>query len=239
MPVSALRRTSALDELTRGDCRPASPRVRTLVSPRILSPIARWSSWSPRPYARKPSRRLGAELPHQTAVVVESASRASRKSTVVRKSTRCYMSNARPRRVLPSGKGRIDVEVDWRGRPQRHRTAQSAAKRWSDSGSRWIGAGATAPSALQAFRLPLTVIPPTDRQPAFVLHRRAFRESSVRSSNCSPATSAGSAAWCVVPRARVGRRPEIEPFGELAVTWRGRGELVTVHSLRIGATRGG
>lgn len=71
------------------------------------------------------------------------------------------------------------------------------------------------------------MIPPADRQPAFVLHRRAFRESSVL---VELLTRDFGRVGGVVRGARGsrGRRPEIEPFGELAVTWRGRGELVTV-----------
>lgn len=71
------------------------------------------------------------------------------------------------------------------------------------------------------------MIPATDRQPAFVLHRRAFRESSAV---VELLTRDFGRVGGVVRGARGsrGRRPEIEPFGELAVSWRGRGELVTV-----------
>ena len=71
------------------------------------------------------------------------------------------------------------------------------------------------------------MIPPTDRQPAFVLHRRAFRESSVLVELLS--RDFGRVGGVVRgAKGSRGQRQEIEPFGELAVTWRGRGELVTV-----------
>lgn len=71
------------------------------------------------------------------------------------------------------------------------------------------------------------MIPPVDRQPAFVLHRRAFRESSVL---VEMLTRDFGRVGGVVRGAKGsrGQRQEVEPFGELAVSWRGRGELVTV-----------
>ncbi len=71
------------------------------------------------------------------------------------------------------------------------------------------------------------MISPVDRQPAFVLHRRAFRESSLL---VEMLTRDFGRIGGVVRGAKGsrGQRPEVEPFGELAVTWRGRGELVTV-----------
>ena len=71
------------------------------------------------------------------------------------------------------------------------------------------------------------MISPVDRQPAFVLHRRAFRESSLL---VELLTRDFGRVGGVVRGAKGsrGQRPEVEPFGELAVTWRGRGELVTV-----------
>lgn len=71
------------------------------------------------------------------------------------------------------------------------------------------------------------MLPPAERQPAHVLHRRPFRETSVI---VELLTRDHGLVGGVVRGARgAGRRARpIEPFSEVVVAWRGRGELVTV-----------
>ncbi len=66
-----------------------------------------------------------------------------------------------------------------------------------------------------------------ERQPAYVLHRRAFRETSVIVDLLSRdfGLVGGVVRGIKGPRRR---GYDIEPFGEVAATWRGRGQLVTV-----------
>lgn len=68
---------------------------------------------------------------------------------------------------------------------------------------------------------------PAERQPAYILHRRHFRETSlIVDLFCRDFGRFGG----VVRGVRGGRRrtTEVEPFWQLAVTWRGRGQLVNV-----------
>ena len=71
------------------------------------------------------------------------------------------------------------------------------------------------------------VPPPADRQRAYVLHRRAFRETSAI---VELLTQDFGRVGGVVRGAKSARRGghRIEPFGEVTVTWRGRGQLVNV-----------
>ena len=71
------------------------------------------------------------------------------------------------------------------------------------------------------------MLPAADRQPAHVLHRRPFRETSVI---VELLTRDHGLVGGVVRGARgAGRRARpIEPFSEVVVAWRGRGELVNV-----------
>lgn len=71
------------------------------------------------------------------------------------------------------------------------------------------------------------VPPPADRQRAYVLHRRAFRETSAI---VELLTRDFGRVGGVVRGAKGVRRGghRIEPFGEVAVTWRGCGQLVNV-----------
>ncbi len=71
------------------------------------------------------------------------------------------------------------------------------------------------------------MIPPVDQQPAYVLHRRAYRETSAI---VELLTRDFGRVGAVVRGAKGsrGRTQNIEPFGEVAVTWRGRGQMVTV-----------
>ena len=71
------------------------------------------------------------------------------------------------------------------------------------------------------------MLPPADRQPAYVLHRRAFRETSaiVELLTRDYGRVAGVVRGIKRPRRGV---HHIEPFGQLAATWRGRGQLVNV-----------
>ena len=69
--------------------------------------------------------------------------------------------------------------------------------------------------------------PPAESQPAFVLHKRAFRETSVVVELLS--REFGRVGGVV--RGAKGRRRRthhIEPFAEVSATWRGNGELVNV-----------
>lgn len=71
------------------------------------------------------------------------------------------------------------------------------------------------------------MLPAAERQPAHVLHRRPFRETSVI---VELLTRDHGLVGGVVRGARgAGRRARpIEPFSEVVVAWRGRGELVNV-----------
>lgn len=73
----------------------------------------------------------------------------------------------------------------------------------------------------------MTMLPAADRQPAYVLHRRAFRETSaiVELLTRDYGRVAGVVRGVKSPRRRV---HHIEPFDQLAATWRGRGQLVNV-----------
>ena len=68
---------------------------------------------------------------------------------------------------------------------------------------------------------------PAQAQPAYILHRRAFRETSAI---VELLTRDFGRVSGVVRGAKGGRRhrQDIEPFAEVAVTWRGTGQLVTV-----------
>ncbi len=68
---------------------------------------------------------------------------------------------------------------------------------------------------------------PAERQPAHVLHRRPFRETSAI---VELLTQDFGRVGAVVRGARGGGRAarHLEPFSEVVVTWRGRGQLVTV-----------
>ena len=68
---------------------------------------------------------------------------------------------------------------------------------------------------------------PADRQPAFILHRRAFRETSAIVDFLSRDHGRVSGVARGVKGARR-RTLHVEPFTEVAVTWRGRGQLVNV-----------
>lgn len=69
--------------------------------------------------------------------------------------------------------------------------------------------------------------PPAECQPAYVLHRRAFRETSTI---VELLTLDFGRVSGVVRGARGGRRRSchIEPFTHISATWRGRGQLVNV-----------
>ncbi len=71
------------------------------------------------------------------------------------------------------------------------------------------------------------MLPPAQGQPAFVLHRRPFRETSaiVDLLTRDFGRVSGVARGAKRPR-RQGQN--IEPFGEVAVSWRGRGQMVTI-----------
>lgn len=81
---------------------------------------------------------------------------------------------------------------------------------------------------------------PAERQPAYILHRRPFRETSFIVDLLS--RDFGRIGG-VVRGARGGPRSrrlatQVEPFQEVAVTWRGRGQLVNViGSEGVGAHR--
>lgn len=70
------------------------------------------------------------------------------------------------------------------------------------------------------------MLPPADRQPAYVLHRRAFRETSAIVELLTRDYGRVGGVVRGVKRPRGGHH--IEPFGELAASWRGRGQLVNV-----------
>ena len=67
---------------------------------------------------------------------------------------------------------------------------------------------------------------PAENQPAFVLHRRPFRESSALVDLLT--RDFGRVAGVLRGARRAGCAHGIEPFGEIAVDWRGRGELATL-----------
>ena len=71
------------------------------------------------------------------------------------------------------------------------------------------------------------MLPATQRQPAYVLHRRAYRESSVI---VELLTRDHGRVGGVARGVKSGRRGAhaVEPFAQVAVCWRGRGELVNV-----------
>lgn len=67
---------------------------------------------------------------------------------------------------------------------------------------------------------------PAESQPAFVLHRRPFRESSALVDLLT--RDFGRVAGVLRGARRARCAHGIEPFGEIAVDWRGRGELATI-----------
>ncbi|MCY3811671.1 MAG: DNA repair protein RecO [Gammaproteobacteria bacterium] len=71
------------------------------------------------------------------------------------------------------------------------------------------------------------ILPPAKDQPAYVLHRRAFRETSVI---VELLTRDHGRVAAVVRGVKGGGRPRmsIEPFTKIEVAWRGRGQMVTV-----------
>ena len=71
------------------------------------------------------------------------------------------------------------------------------------------------------------MIQPVQRQPAYVLHRRAYKETSAILELLT--LEHGRIAGVVRgPRAR-----SIEPFSRLEVAWRGRGQLVTITAYEV------
>ena len=71
------------------------------------------------------------------------------------------------------------------------------------------------------------MIQPADRQPGYVLHRRAYRESSALVELLTRDFGLVGAVMRGVKRSPRSAR-DLEPFGRIEVSWRGRGELVTV-----------
>ena len=71
------------------------------------------------------------------------------------------------------------------------------------------------------------MIQPADRQPGYVLHRRAYRESSALVELLTPDFGLVGAVMRGVKRSPRSAR-DLEPFGRIVVSWRGRGQLVTV-----------
>ena len=71
------------------------------------------------------------------------------------------------------------------------------------------------------------MIQPVDRQPAYVLHRRAYRESSAL---LELLTRDFGLVGAVMRGVKRSARPaqDVEPFGRIVVSWRGRGQLVTL-----------
>ena len=81
------------------------------------------------------------------------------------------------------------------------------------------------------------MLPAAKDQPAYVLHRRAFRETSVI---VELLTADFGRVAGVVRGVKGGRRPRysIEPFTMVSVAWRGRGQLVNILAAEsIAATR--
>lgn len=71
------------------------------------------------------------------------------------------------------------------------------------------------------------MIQPADRQPAYVLHRRAYRESSALVELLTRDFGLVGAVMRGAKRSPLSAR-DLEPFGQVAVSWRGRGQLVTL-----------
>ena len=71
------------------------------------------------------------------------------------------------------------------------------------------------------------MVEPADRQPAYVLHRRAYRESSALVELLTRDFGVVGAVMRGVKRSHK-RVHDLEPFGRIAVSWRGRGQLVTL-----------
>lgn len=71
------------------------------------------------------------------------------------------------------------------------------------------------------------MVRPADRQPSYVLHRRAYRETSAI---VELLTFDFGRVSGIVRGVKGGRRAHhhIEPFAQVVATWRGRGELVNV-----------
>lgn len=71
------------------------------------------------------------------------------------------------------------------------------------------------------------MIPPAERQPAFILHQRPFRESSVLVELLSlDFGRVGGIVRGVKSKRR--RTHHIEPFAQVSTSWRGHGQLVNV-----------
>ena len=68
---------------------------------------------------------------------------------------------------------------------------------------------------------------PADRQPGYVLHHRAYRESSALVELLTRDFGLVGAVMRGVKRSPRAAR-DLEPFGRIVVSWRGRGQLVTV-----------
>ncbi|MCE2459430.1 MAG: DNA repair protein RecO [Pseudomonadales bacterium] len=68
---------------------------------------------------------------------------------------------------------------------------------------------------------------PADRQPAYVLHRRAYRESSALVELLTRDFGLVGGVMRGVKRTP-GSARDLEPFGQVVVSWRGRGQLVTL-----------
>ena len=71
------------------------------------------------------------------------------------------------------------------------------------------------------------MIQPADRQPGYVLHRRAYRESSALVELLTRDFGLIGGVMRGAKRSPRSAR-DLEPFGRIAVSWRGRGQLVTV-----------
>jgi len=71
------------------------------------------------------------------------------------------------------------------------------------------------------------MVQPADRQPCYVLHRRAYRESSALLELLTRDFGVVGAVVRGVKRSPRSAH-DVEPFGRLAVSWRGRGQLVTL-----------
>ena len=71
------------------------------------------------------------------------------------------------------------------------------------------------------------MIQPADRQPGYVLHRRAYRESSALVELLTRDFGLVGGVMRGVKRSPRSAR-DLEPFGRIVVSWRGRGQLVTV-----------
>ena len=71
------------------------------------------------------------------------------------------------------------------------------------------------------------MVQPADCQPGYILHRRAYRESSALVELLTRDFGLIGAVMRGVKRSPRSAR-DLEPFGRIAVSWRGRGQLVTV-----------